>query len=410
MNPRVRLRMPKWQHITGKSWAKDLLMTFAGTTLSIILTFGTAGYLDRKEQREDGRQAAMMVIHDMENSADLFRKLADLEEKQFNAAQVVLANADKLGELDADTLMLFAEYILHASSKQFVYDEASERIFLSSQDVWKNINNAPFIDAVQEFYHGRRRIYDDLNSQLFFQKPVPQEQYYKFMINNTEVVQDVLPFVKENVHNANVEFYIKYSFARRRYYQTFSDEFTSIANRCKFMMGITDTELAQYVANRTRSGKPVTAKQLVGTWQQQTVEDVEVQNEYRKDHTFTSHIVSYTAYPYYTGLVAFRYTQQGTWEIKGDSLIMVVEPSGEYEIDRSMISYTPDKEALVNSTLASWDEMISASLEARKAEGPLRNAFCAMIDATGDKIELSYPSEDLESDEPIERKFMMRVE
>ena len=91
--------MPKWQHITGKTWAKDLLMTFAGTTLSIILTFGTAGYLDRKEQREDGRQAAMMVIHDMENSADLFRKLADLEEKQFNAAQAVLANANKLDEV-----------------------------------------------------------------------------------------------------------------------------------------------------------------------------------------------------------------------------------------------------------------------------------------------------------------------
>lgn len=401
--------MPKWQHITGKSWAKELLMTFAGTTLSIILTFGTANILDEKQKREDGRQAAMMVIHDMDNSADLFRKMADLEEKCFNAAQVVFANADKLDEVNSDTLMLFAEYILNASSKQFVYDEASERIFLSSQDVWKNINNAPFIDAVQDFYHGRRRIYDDLNSQLFFQKPVPQEQYYKFMINNTEVVQDVLPFVKENVHNANVEFYIKYSFARRRYYQTFSDEFTSIANRCKFMMGITDTELAQYVANRTRSGKPVKEKQLIGTWQQQTVDDVEVQNEYLKDHTFTSHIVSHAAYPYYTGQVAFRYTQHGTWEIEGDSLIMQVEPDGEYEIDRSMISYTPDKEELINRTFAAWEANIQASLEARKAHGPQRIAICAMIDATGDKIELSYPSEDIESDEPIERKFMMRV-
>ena len=88
---------------------------------------------------------------------------------------------------------------------------------------------------------------------------------------------------------------------------------------------------------------------------------------------------------------------------------MVVEPDGEYEIDRSMISYTPDKEELINRTFAAWEANIQASLEARKAHGPQRSAICAMIDATGDKIELSYPSEDIESDEPIERKFMMRV-
>ena len=63
---RIRIRMPKWQAIRSADWAKELLMTFIGATLSIILTFGTAHFLDQKQQREDGRQTAMMVIHDME--------------------------------------------------------------------------------------------------------------------------------------------------------------------------------------------------------------------------------------------------------------------------------------------------------------------------------------------------------
>ena len=54
--------MPKWQAIRSANWAKELLMTFAGATLSIILTFGTAHVLDEKQQREDGRQTAMMVM------------------------------------------------------------------------------------------------------------------------------------------------------------------------------------------------------------------------------------------------------------------------------------------------------------------------------------------------------------
>ena len=96
MNPNIKIRLPKWQLIRSASWVKELLMTFAGATLSIILTFGTAHFLDQKEQRADGRQTAMLLIHDMEISADLFKHYAKEEEKGFNCAQVVIAGIDSL--------------------------------------------------------------------------------------------------------------------------------------------------------------------------------------------------------------------------------------------------------------------------------------------------------------------------
>ena len=44
--------MPKWQKILSKSWPKELLMTFIGATLSIILTFGTAHIVGEKEKKK----------------------------------------------------------------------------------------------------------------------------------------------------------------------------------------------------------------------------------------------------------------------------------------------------------------------------------------------------------------------
>ena len=62
--------MPKmYQHFVRNSMMKELFMTFIGATLSIVLTFGTAHYIDLREKKALGRQTAMMVIHDMDNTS-----------------------------------------------------------------------------------------------------------------------------------------------------------------------------------------------------------------------------------------------------------------------------------------------------------------------------------------------------
>ena len=43
----VKFKMPKFRHdLTKKGWLKELLMTFLGTTISIVLTFGTAQLIE----------------------------------------------------------------------------------------------------------------------------------------------------------------------------------------------------------------------------------------------------------------------------------------------------------------------------------------------------------------------------
>ena len=44
------------------TWVKDLLVAFAATTLSIILTFGTTMVVNRVKQKQERKLTALMVM------------------------------------------------------------------------------------------------------------------------------------------------------------------------------------------------------------------------------------------------------------------------------------------------------------------------------------------------------------
>lgn len=387
---RLRIRMPKWQAIRSASWAKELLMTFAGATLSIILTFGTAHILDEKQQREDGRQTAMMVIHDMENSADIFSQYVKQEEEYFNISQCVRENKRNLDAVGADSLLQFVTYVTASAGQNYVFDDSSERTFLSSQEAWKNIDNAAFIDAVQDFYHNRRVIYSVLNKDYLYTKPVANEEYYQILLESPDWQELDTAFwvdcARRYVERKDVDVYVGYSFVRRRYFNEYADSFRSMANRCKFMMGISDDELAQYVQNKSRTGKPLTEKKLIGTWKMQTAEDLEAEREYRSDHTYTTSFVQYMSYSYYTGQIVLRCTLNGKWELRGDSLFTVQCEDYTYSFDRSQIHYQPEQEELIDRLLETWQQSVVVSLD-QMTKGEHRKSVFASIDASGNKME-----------------------
>lgn len=393
---RIRVRMPKWQAIRSANWAKELLMTFAGATLSIILTFGTAHILDEKQQREDGRQTAMMVIHDMENSAELFRQYVQKEEQLFNTSQYVRENQQDMDAVSVDSLLAFVTYVTASAGQTYVFDDSSERTFLSSQDAWKNIDNATFIDAVQDFYHQRRVIYSMLNKDCLFAKPISNGEYYQMLLQSSEWQELDTAFwvncAKRYVERKEVSVYVDYSFVRRRYFNEYADTFRSMANRCKFMMGISDEELAQYVQNKSRTGKPLTEKTLVGKWKLQTADDLEAEREYRSDHTSTTSFLQYMSYSYYTGQIVLKCTLNSSWELRGDSLYTEQHGDYSYEFDRSQIRYQPDQEEAINHLIEAWRQSVIVSLEQMtKAKGEQRKSVFASIDASGNKIELRDP-------------------
>ncbi len=215
----IKFRMP---HIgqKGKSGSvvRELLLTTIATTISIVLTFGGSAYFEQKKKKSDARLMAMMVIHDMENTALLLRQASEQAVQQAEPAHYVWENFYRLDDIGEDTLKLALSYIVEESSehKQFPLDEASEKIFLSSQETWKNIDNPGFIDAVQHFYVERHQIFNFINSSPSFRKPISSEEDFRVLANCKDPMHwfrlSLLDRLREFLPRNDVQLYLTYSY------------------------------------------------------------------------------------------------------------------------------------------------------------------------------------------------------
>ena len=104
----VKFKMPKFgRNLTGKGWLKELLMTTLATTISIVLTFGTAAYLEDRQTVKARRMMAMTIINDIDQSLEVIKKRKDAEEKGHEASCYLIENIDRLESIGEDTLQMF---------------------------------------------------------------------------------------------------------------------------------------------------------------------------------------------------------------------------------------------------------------------------------------------------------------
>ena len=127
------------------SWGKGFLTSVLGTTISILLTFGTSALIESKEKADAQRQTAMMVIHDIDVCVDQMEKMAKDEEERNNAVQYILAHLDQIASLPEDTLELAIDMLTDYMGNPAIFDNAKENIFKSSQDIWSNLDNMALI-------------------------------------------------------------------------------------------------------------------------------------------------------------------------------------------------------------------------------------------------------------------------
>ena len=148
-----------------KSWVKDLLVAFAATTLSIILTFGTTALVDHHRQKKERKLTALMVMSSIEQFA---RLLDDLEKDLSHPDSVAtwllslpLEDVAKLG--DKPLAMAFEEiYAIPTLS----HDHTAEAIFSSNIDTWKTMGNFRFIDNVGACFSAMNGMEEQLNEEL----------------------------------------------------------------------------------------------------------------------------------------------------------------------------------------------------------------------------------------------------
>ena len=405
----AKFKMPKFgRDLTKQGWLKEVALTFLATTISIVLTFGTAQYFEHKQKVDNGRLMAMMAIHDMDNTVETLTKLGNQHTATAQMAQYLIDNQDRLDSINVDTLEKVLNYLVadDNSPQQYRLDESTEKVFLSSQDSWKNIDNATFIDKVQQFYVARHRLYDHINSSSRWRKPVSEDEHNRLLMS--DLVMNTPTLLRKFFSMPSVNFYLSLATKRQLELNLVADRFKQISDRCKFTMGITDEELAAYIESRERTGSNVKEHELIGPWIMMKTTEYDVIVDYTADHTYTQTTIVRHPAPIFNGRIDIKYITTGTWELRADTLRMVLKPDIKFEMDDSHITSKPGMEQKVKDYTAEVEAHFRAQAKAREIKEDRPRSYAASIDRTGNKIELMWTETDAEGGEVKQAYYLTK--
>ena len=405
----VKFKMPKFgRQLSGKGWLKELALTFLATTISIVLTFGTAQYFEHKQKVANGRLMAMMVIHDMDNTIETLTKLGNEHVKIAKMAQYLMDNQERLESVYIDSL----EKVLNGlvaddnSPQQYRLDESAEKVFLSSQDSWKSIDNATFIDEVQEFYVSRHALYDHINSSSRWKKPVTEDEYNAEFMKHMLVSASVP--LRKFLGEDGVKFYINLADYRQEELNLAANRFKQISDRRKFSMDITDEELAAYIESRERTGSNVKEHELIGSWIVVKTTESDIIIEYATDHTYTQTSISHQPAPVFNGRIDAKFITAGTWELRDDTLLMVLKPGIKFEMDDSCVIPKPGMEQRAKDYITEAKAYLKKLAKERDIQEDRPRSYAASIDPTGNKIELMWTEFDADGNEVKQAYYLTK--
>ena len=383
-------------------WWKGFLTSILGTTISILLTFGTTALVNSKKKENAQRLTAMMIIQDIDNSIETLRNIIEEEENCYNAAQYALSHIDSIATMPSDTLEMVVEYIMPGMSISMSneFDDSKERIFHSSQDSWNNLNDVAFIDNMEEFYKTRRMIQGVLKTgedMYLWLKPISKEEaIHAFQDGCFDSLEEAGRYVESKLKEKRVRRYIEYYFQRKQGLQALLEGWSSINEENKFLMNITEEDLKAFEESTIKKSHTAKEKDIIGSWIDSVVVEHTQEYDFRKDHTFTKRISRQIAIPLYSGKIVRIVSLEGTWTIEGDSIIIVNDSSTcQLSVDDSHISYPEEMRDSVKrfiNRLITDKQLKVQKIQIAKDGG--RRAWATNINLTGNSLELTDPKDE----------------
>ena len=387
----VKFKMPKFgrdQSVGGM--AKELVMTTLATTISIVLTFGTAQYIEDRHTEQARRMMAMTIINDIDQSIEVVKKRKDAEEKDHEASCYVIENIDRLDSVGVDTLLAFMNYVTDASfNSDMEFKTMNENIFNSSQDTWRTLNDRKFLNNVQEFYNVRLVLEQQCKNWMFFKKPFTKEEEYEmFMSGQFASMADLCRHLLKSKRLKN---YMDYVGSRMNVYLAFLSGATNLNEENKFLMNITEQEMEEFVNQTYMEIRPAKEKDLIGTWNAVLSDEKnEMRYNLKSDHTFTMLQSIRWGTAFFRHKMVQRFTLSGKWSVEGDSLVMHYDmKSYKLEIDDSEVTYPAH---LADSVRMFKKEMASEKRKpqmVKQLDQNNRTAQATNIDKSGTRLELT---------------------
>ena len=368
-------------------------MTVLGTAIGVALTFVVSGILERRNKEQARRLTAIMVIHDIDNTIDILKEWKDKEDQEGEELRSALKQRDRREVMPYDTLSRILG-LLTDSRLGFSFDTSKEKIFNSDLDTWQSLGNMAFLDNVQEFYHDRQVFQDAVNQSTMWRGPIPDEEYMRLVMGTGWVTQEEFaaafwPFLKGKLHEDRVVYYINVAESRERYLNQLMDYWTRKNNENKFLMGITDRELEDYVSSIGKKGVSLTRSKLLGHWAF-TVEDQTNEYDFHADHSY-DYVKDYASYftrtVNFSGRFKMTLSYRGEWAFQGDSLVLTPDfNTAEMLLDSSGLVPEENRQDSLDAWVNSYRERAMSGFKEMADKGE-KYTVKARLDTSNDKME-----------------------
>ena len=373
---------------------KQFLIGALGTAVGVGLTFFISGIQQKHQQERNRRLTAIMVIHDIDNTIEMVKGMKKDEEEQNELMQKVLKHGYKLDNVPYDTITSIVN-VLVSGDRDFHFDTSKEKIFNSDLDTWQNLGSMTFLDNVQNFFLMRQSLESMLNSPNYCRAPIPMEEYMQVLrkagwVSEAEYADMVGAFFRKKLKEDQVRYYIDCSSYRVNLFNYYIDSWTRANNQNKFVMGITDKEMEDYINSITNEGIAPTPALLAGTWRYDKEDDNYYIYHFERDSVcrFDMNHSRYFRMKDWHGRLKYSASFPGSWKLQADSLILNVDYSEpEVNMDVSGIVLLGG----VKDSLDSWAERYKKYLVDyyKKFAGTpdARLAAKARLDPSRDKME-----------------------
>lgn len=392
----VKIRMPKFGKDSKlKEIFKELLTTIFATTISIILTFGTAYWLDQRQEKKSRKLMAMTIIQDIDMTLEAIRGRLDYEEQGFCIARYLTQNIERLDSIQGDTLQKFFYYVTGAGlNYEQEFSKSNEEIFNSSQESWKTLDDKLFIKSVQEFYERRAQLDRKTKELVIFEHPVTHDELYQIMMvsGQLESRDSYVALCRQLLESDKVQKYIKGAYDRSSVYDKFLLDYSFMNETNKNLMFVSESDLYNFAHQTSNKTRRASEKQIIGTWVSLKTNDFQsIETEYRKNHKFTMRCKMRHFHDAFAGHMFIIYSVEGDWVLQKDSLIENINPNTlKVKLDENGVIYRPKEAELIRNMKdfyekggGMWGYYADLKREKRIARG-------TNIDPTGSRLDLTF--------------------
>lgn len=228
-----------------KNFWGNLLRIILGTTISIMLTFGTNALIQRHRRVQDRKMTAMMVLSNIESFA---RTLETRSERMAStdsiAAWLLCLSYEDLELLPSNELDELIDRATDVATLN--HDHTAENVFSNHIETWKNVNNVQFIDNVGSCFSALNGVEEQFNQWVM---EVP-DALHDVKINPDKYEGNTLPMkmmhsdrlrtAMKAIHNRRC--WLRYAAATLRYY--------NLQNMS--VIGISEQEVTKYTNDRMK--------------------------------------------------------------------------------------------------------------------------------------------------------------